>query len=106
MVSSIAACQRATGYAILVTNDPSYWAQPRNSHTADADFRLHGGRTLHGILDWGAGASEGTKRGREQPLYLSESYTLRWEDYSQPILGARYGKFRYLAIEAKSKSTM
>lgn len=33
----------ATGYAILLTKDPSYWARSHNDRTVDADFRLHEG---------------------------------------------------------------
>jgi hypothetical protein len=44
---------RASGYAILLTNDPSYWIQSRNLDTADARFRLHEGNSLHGSLEWG-----------------------------------------------------
>jgi uncharacterized protein (DUF849 family) len=91
---------RARGYAILLTNDPSYWKHPRSDNTADARFRLHEGNILRGSLGWGSGASEGTKRGREDLLQLRGSYTLRWEDYSRPA-GDNYGKFRYLVVEAK-----
>jgi len=44
---------RASGYVILVTNDPSYWRRPRSYNTADARFRLHEGNTLRGDLGWG-----------------------------------------------------
>ena len=91
---------RARGYAILLTNDPSYWKHPRSDNTADARFRLHEGNILRGSLGWGSGASEGTKRGREDLLQLRGSYILRWEDYSRPA-GDNYGKFRYLVVEAK-----
>ncbi len=90
----------ASGYAILLTNDPSYWTQSRNDNTADAKFRLHEGSTLHGGLGWGPGASEGTKRGREELLQLRESYALQWEDYSRPAEGS-YGRFRYLVVGVK-----
>ena len=91
---------RASGYAILVTNDPSYWTHPRSDNTADARFRLHEGNTLRGDLGWGTGASEGTKRGREDLLQLRGSYALRWEDYSRPAEGS-YGRFRYLVVEVE-----
>jgi hypothetical protein len=91
---------RASGYAILLTNDPSYWTQPRNDNTADARFRLHEENILRGSLGWGSGASEGTKRGREDLLQLRGSYALRWEDYSRPVEGT-YSKFRYLLVEVE-----
>jgi hypothetical protein len=93
----------ATGYAILLTNDPSYWTRSLNDNTVDVKFRLHEGSNLHGSLEWGLGASEGTKRGREQNLQLRGSYALRWEDYSRPVDG-RYGGFRFLVAEVKSEA--
>ena len=85
----------------MLTNDPSYWS-PRNSHTVDSEFRLHEGRELQGSLNWGARAGEGTMRGREEPLRLSGSYLLRWEDYSQPGAG-KHARFRYLHVEASGR---
>ena len=32
------------GFAILLTNDPSYWQPPRRDETVDAAFRIHDGR--------------------------------------------------------------
>jgi len=94
----------ASGYAILLTNDPSYWMQPRNLDTADAGFRLHEGKSLHGSLEWGPSASEGTRRGREDLLQLRGSHALRWEDYSRPA-GGSYGRFRYLVVEVESDAS-
>ncbi len=94
----------ATGYAILLTNDPSYWKQSLNDNTVDAAFRLYERGRLHGTLEWGLGASEGTKRGREKPLPLRGSYALRWEDYSRPADGT-YGRFRYLVVEVKREAS-
>ncbi len=88
------------GYAILLTNDSAYWARSRNSQTVDADFRIEEGRIVHGELKWGAGASEGTKRGREKPLRLSGHYNTTWVDYSRPSTGS-YGTFRYTAVEVR-----
>ncbi|MDH7561744.1 MAG: hypothetical protein QHJ34_16205, partial [bacterium] len=64
----------------------------------DADFRLHNGRVLEGILSWGINASEGTKKNREQPLVLQGRYDLQWSDYSRPS-SASYGEFRFLAVK-------
>ena len=38
----------ATGYAILLTNYPSYWTRFLNDNTVDVKFRLHEGSNLHG----------------------------------------------------------
>ena len=55
---------QASGYAILLTNDPTYWTQPLNDNTADAKFRLHEGRTLQGSL--GFRCSKVGNRGRRE----------------------------------------
>jgi hypothetical protein len=94
----------ATGYAILLTNDPSYWTQPLNDNTVDVKFRLHEGSNLHGSLEWGPGASEGTKHGREKLLQLRGAYALRWDDSSRPAAGS-YGRLRYLVVEVKSEAS-
>jgi hypothetical protein len=91
---------RAIGYAILLTNDSSYWTPPRNTSFIDADFRVPEGRILNGTLRWKAHAAIGTMRGREDSLEISGSYPLRWGEYSQPAITS-YGRFRYLAIKVE-----
>lgn len=88
------------GCAVLLTNDSAYWRTPRNSDTVDAAFRTHEGRIATGRLSWGARASSGTKRTREDPIVLNGTYRLSWRDYSEPSRGS-YGKFRYLAVEVR-----
>ena len=97
----VANTAHAAGYAILLTNDPSYWSQSHNDLTVDADFRLHEGRNLCGTVGWGSHASAGTKRGREKPLQLTGSYPLRWEDYSRASAEAKGARFRYLLVAVK-----
>ena len=76
-----------TGYAILLTNDGTYWNSRRNRQTVDSAFRLYQGRAISGELKWCAGASPGTMRGREAPISIRQCYTVSWEDYSN--LGRR-----------------
>lgn len=90
--------QNITGYAILLTNDSAYWVEPANHSTVDANFRIHDGRIVEGILAWGAKASDGTKKDREQPLELQGKYLLQWVDYSHPS-SARYGEFHSMVVK-------
>ncbi len=90
--------QNITGYAILLTNDSAYWVEPANHSTVDANFRIHDGRIVKGVLAWGAKASDGTKKDREQPLELQGKYLLQWVDYSHPS-SARYGEFRSMVVK-------
>lgn len=89
--------QASAGYAIFLTNDPLYWEMPKQPGTIDTAFRLHEGRRLCGKLAWAERASQGTVKGRENPIRLDGSYEVRWRDYSIAA-DRRYGRFRYLAI--------
>lgn len=80
------------GYAILLTNDPSYWSKPQKPDTNDSAFRLHHNRVEQGSLAWKDSAGSGTIKGREACLVLKNSYSLTWVD--TPRSG-----FRYLLVE-------
>jgi hypothetical protein len=86
------------GFAIALTNDPSYWQGGDREDVADAAFRLGEGRALTGALAWAAHTGAGTMRGRESPLALTGTYELRWHDFSR-VEGGRYGTFRYLVVD-------
>ena len=91
------------GYAVLLTNDQSYWKSPssRWRNTMDAAFRLHENRTLSGDLRWPDNVNPRTIEGREDPIGLSGTYSLSWEDYSD-LGDHREGRFRYLAASVGS----
>ena len=88
-------------YAIFLTNDSAYWRPPRDSQTVDASFRIHQGRILAGELRWGSGASKGTMKTREEPIFIKGVYNLDWQNYSNPS-EEPYGKFKYLLVEVSS----
>ena len=91
------------GFAVLLTNDPSYWEPPQQGWkgTSDAAFRIHKGRVLKGEMDWSGRTSEGTKKGRKEPIKLKGFYDVNWRDYST-FKEEKYGKFRYLIVEVPS----
>ena len=93
----VSAHDNVKGYAIILTNDSSYWKSTA-TETIDTKFRIHDGRVLNGELSWRPEASSGTVRGREKPIKLTGTYKLNWKDYSQ-VSGTSYGKFRYLFLE-------
>ena len=100
------------GFAVILTNDRSYWSPPTtDNRTDDAAFRLHEGREIRGPLKWSHADRLEAKKNRRQPISLSGSYTLRWHDYSDNTAAAatpfqefgtnrhtRYSRFRYLVI--------
>jgi hypothetical protein len=85
------------GYAIALTNDPSYWQAGDYSRFIDAAFRIDEGRNIEGVLSWAAHAGTGTTRGREDAISLTGSYQTGWRDFSK-LADSRYGVFRYLAV--------
>ncbi len=78
------------GYAIMLSNDKTYWQTPKNKTTVDSEFRIHN-RTISGKLSWG-NASAGTMKGRESPITLKNKYVLNWID-------SEFSDFKYLAVQ-------
>lgn len=93
----VSASHSSRGLAIFLTNDSGYWKRSAQSSSVDSAFRLHEARSLHGRLEWDSRASQGTVKGREEPLTLRGEYLLGRQDYSRPSSSA-YGTFRYLAL--------
>ena len=88
------------GYAVMLTNDSSYWKVPGQRDTVDADFRVHEGREISRALAWAARASPGTVKGRESPIQIQGSYRFHWQEYSN-FPEKSYGRFRYLAVSVE-----
>ncbi len=93
----VSAHDNVKGYAIILTNDSSYWKSP-TFETIDAKFRIHDGRVVNGELTWDAKATAGTTLTRTKPIKITGTYKLSWKDYSQ-VSSTSYGKFRYLLLE-------
>jgi hypothetical protein len=81
------------GLALMLTNEPSLWDAPRARvrPSNDTAFRIHGGQTLAGELEWG-------NRFLENRTELRGSYTAEWQDYSTPDSGHSGGRFRWLGL--------
>ncbi len=97
-----------SGFAILLTNDPSFWKPPKQGGwktTKDANFRIHEGQRIKGELAWAEQACLGTTEGGERQIRLNSSYSLHWQDYShwgkQALLWLPRNSFRYLAVSVK-----
>ena len=98
----VAAGRQVVGYAIILTNDSGYWSLPRKSDSVDANFRIHEGRVLSGLLGWDPRASEGTRRGRMDSINLSGSYRLAWRGYSGSD-GPQPREFRYALVQVSGQ---
>ena len=92
------------GYAIMLTNNRTFWNKPVGRNVIDTAFRIHEGRRVSDEMKWAERASQGTTRGRESPIRLSGDYALRWRDYST-VSGARHGGFRYLAVSVSHEAS-
>ena len=91
------------GWAVLLTNDSTYWADAARGGGISAEFNLCDGAVCGGRLQWGPTTSSRTKKGHEAAITLSGRYRIAWSDYSE-ISGAKHGTFRYLAIEVPAQS--
>ena len=90
------------GFAILLTNDPSYW-EPSQRNTLDDEFRLHEGRKIGSDMKWSDPNRPGPKSVGKESLRLKGSYDCIWRDYSTPGK-EKYGLFRYLMAEVSRRS--
>jgi hypothetical protein len=87
------------GWAVALTNDPSYWQPGRKKNPIDVEFRLHEGRVLEGNLGWAAAASGETTRNRQERLVLTGRHECRWRDYAIVTDGSdRQHRWCYLAV--------
>ncbi len=90
------------GFAVLLTNNQTYWTPPRQNNVIDAAFRIHDSQgIIGGMLSWGQNTGVGTMQNREAAIELVGSYNLRWRDYSS-FGGHAGGTFRYLAVPVPS----
>ena len=71
------------GYAIFLTNTSGYWTESKKKNTNDKDFRIHHNREIKNTLKWAEKTGEGTKKGRESPLRLKNTYKMEWSNYSK-----------------------
>jgi hypothetical protein len=87
------------GYAIMLSNDPSYWIVKKSDKETVCDkFRIHDGIIKNGNLCWMGTPSVGTIKGREKEIVLSGEYSLLWNEYSS-MSDNRNGKFKYTICE-------
>lgn len=89
-----------TGYVIALTNDPTYWSEPRSSTTCDSAFRIHEGSVKSGELAWADRTGKGTIAGREEPLLLQGTHRMMWQEFSK-INVSRAGRFKVLCLKVE-----
>jgi hypothetical protein len=80
------------GYAILLTNDISYWDNDK-ANCVDVQFSLKDNRTTPKKMSW-ENAGKGTTKGRENPIELNNKYTIKWNEYSK-FKEIKNGEFKY-----------
>lgn len=95
---------RAAGFAILLTNDPSYWGPGRKRQPLDSAFRLQHGTVIPDTLSW---PDEKPYRGKAQyPIKLGGKYVPNWRPYyDYEVADRKYGVFKYLLINVPCSSS-
>ncbi|MBP0990234.1 MAG: hypothetical protein J5874_03545 [Oscillospiraceae bacterium] len=83
------------GYAIMLTNDPTYRNEPRKRDCIYKEFSLYDGAIKSGTMRWSENASQGTIRGNEKPIELKGEYKIEWKEYGS-VEDSKAGKFYYL----------
>jgi hypothetical protein len=66
------------GFAILLTNDESYWKKDKKE-TVDEQFYLPQNIIKTGIMSWSKNAGEGTTKNRKDPIELFGKYKIEWK---------------------------
>ena len=91
------------GYAIILTNNHLFWQKPTQGNVNDAEFRIHERRLNSGTHDWGPNTGDGTKKDREDPIEIHDTYDLTWQDYADvhDDGGSPSALFRYLLVRAE-----
>lgn len=83
------------GYAIFLTNNPSYWTQPQKD-TNDKSFRIHEGQKIQKGQSYTYSKSTG-KNKVNITLKLEKEYSFKWTPYSSSK-DNNY-EFKYLLVE-------
>lgn len=86
------------GYAIILSNNLSYWKENNRSNTVYNAFKLSAGLEKQGRMDWAPHAGASTKKGREEPIDLNGSYIMDWKVYSN-LPGIKNGEFKFVISE-------
>lgn len=91
---------RVYGYAIMITNDRYFWNNKRKEQKIGFDFRINNGRIINKNtqLSWRDNASNGSKKRREELIQFTNSYELKWKEYSNLNCCNRNNEFRYLLV--------
>lgn len=91
------------GYAILLTNDRSYWTAPARANSAGARYRLNERVSLPESFEQETPPRAGTTPEHATPIVLKNQYTMYWKDYcaipEKAILRGKQARFRYLLSE-------
>ena len=93
------------GYTIFITNETSYKKAPTKKDCVYAAFSLEEGITKTGNMDWSPEASEGTKKGCENPINLAGTYLIHWDDYSC-IDTSKEGTFIWTMAKVKATESL
>ncbi len=92
--------QAREGFAVLLTNDPSYWTH-QGRDTTSFNFRLKEGREIRKgeEMRWKfPGTAPKSIAKRKNSITLRSSYKLEWQPYYS-FYKVKNGEFKYLAVK-------
>lgn len=98
------------GFAIWLTNMGALTKScedfKKDESPGYSEFRICNGRESDYVMNWKEGLSEGTTKGRREPIKLKEKYKVNWNDYSDVSKDKdcnKKGIFKYALIEVRDK---
>lgn len=87
------------GYAIMLTNDKSYWENKNiKKSTISDEFHIHDNASLFGERKWINNPSKDSIKGRESSIELTNKYKINWQLYSKNT-EMDYGDFKYTIVK-------
>ena len=98
------------GYAIMISNDETYWKGPKDSESVMRDFFLYDNDEKSGekksipTEPQNQPGKNGKESKREYKLQLKKEYTCYWEDYYHDN-DPKKPDFRYLILQIPPKET-
>lgn len=92
---------QSEGFAIFLTNDKSYWSEPKRNKANDMMYRIHDGKVIEGCLTWGAQVPDGTSGSRTNNIIeLNGKYSVSWQPYPK-ISPSDRDAFKFLLLHIK-----
>lgn len=88
-----------TGFVIWLTNDKSYWSEPKNPNVNYAPFSIHDEAIKTNEMMWPAGML------KNKSINLKGRYKIKWKLYSNLGDNIKNGEYKYVLLTIKQQKT-